>query len=117
MLAAAQVSMPDPDAFFHQEFVRALFERAVAAVRAEYAAAGKELHFTLFERYDLAPEDGVSYAGLAAELSLSTTQVTNSLAHTRRRFRHHALHALRALSGSDEEFRREARELFGVAQP
>lgn len=117
MLAASQGSMPDPDAFFHQEFVRALFARAVTAVHSEYAAAGKELHFTLFERYDLAPEDGVSYAGLAADHGLSTTQVTNSLAQTRRRFRHHALEALRALSGSDEEFRREARELFGVAQP
>jgi hypothetical protein len=41
--------------------------------------------------------------------------VTNHLAHVRRRFRERALATLRSLCGSDEEFRREGRELFGVA--
>jgi hypothetical protein len=111
---AAHKDAPDPDAFFHQEFVRALFERAVQALRHEYHAAGKDAQFTLFERYDLAPEDGVSYASLARELGVTTTQVTNQLAQIRRRFREHALEAMRALCGSDEEFAREARDLFGV---
>src|SRR5688500_14132298 len=39
MLHVAQAAADDPDAFFHHEFVRALFERAVAAVRREYQAA------------------------------------------------------------------------------
>jgi DNA-directed RNA polymerase specialized sigma24 family protein len=104
----------DPDALFHQEFVRALFERAVRSVREELEAAGKPQAFALFDRYDLAPREGDSYASLAAELGLTGAQVTNGLALARRRFREHALDALRVLCGTDEEFRRDARELFGV---
>jgi DNA-directed RNA polymerase specialized sigma24 family protein len=113
MLHVAQAA-DDPDAFFHHEFVRALFERAVAAVRREYQAAGRAAQFALFERYELTPVDGDTYATLAREFGLTTTQVTNHLAQVRRRFRAHALEALRALCGSDEEFQREARDLFGV---
>ena len=107
-------AVPDPDDFFHQEFVRALFDRTVREVRAELEASGKAVHFTVFERYDLAPVEGVSYAHLANDLGLTTTQVTNALAQVRRRFRERALETLRGLCGSDGEFRREARELFGV---
>lgn len=114
MRHAAPSAAPDPDAFFHHEFVRALFERAVAAVRRDYDAAGPTTQFALFQRYDLAPSDDVSYAALAEEFGLTSTQVTNHLAQVRRRFREHALEALRALCGSDDEFQREARELFGV---
>lgn len=113
MLQAGQDAAPDPDAFFHQEFVRALFERAVASVRRDYEEAGRSAHFKLFERHDLSPNKGVSYASLAGEFGLTTTQVTNHLAQVRRRFRGHALEALRALCGSQEEFEREARDLFG----
>jgi hypothetical protein len=112
----ARLSSPalDPDALFHQEFIRALFERAVRSVRQELDAADKPAAIALFERYDLAPREGDSYASLAAEFSVTTTQVTNSLALVRRRFRGHALDALRAVCATDDEFRREARELFGV---
>ena len=104
----------DPDARFQQEFVRDLFARALAALRRELAAGGRDSHFALFERYDLAHEDGLTYGQLAGELGLTTTQVTNRLAQVRRRFREIALDDLRALSGTEAEFRREARELFGL---
>lgn len=107
----------DPDARFHQEFIRALFDQAVQAVRAEYEADGRAAHFLLFERYDLAAEEGITYASLAAECGMTTAQVTNALAQVRRRFRERALASLRGLCGSDQEFRREARELFGVDVP
>jgi RNA polymerase sigma factor (sigma-70 family) len=105
---------PDAEDFFRQEFIRALFDRAIATVRAEYTAAGRAVHLELFDRYDLNPAEGVSYAQLAQELGLTTTQVTNYLAQVRRSFRSCALDALASLTGSREEFRREARELFGV---
>ena len=76
--------------------------------------AGKPLPFALFERHDLGAREGDSYASLAAEFGLTTTQVTNALAFARRRFREHALAALRVLCATDDEFRRDARELFGV---
>jgi len=86
----------------------------VADLRAEYEDRGRPIPFTLFERYDLAPIEGVSYAQLAAEFGLTPTQVTNNLAQVRRRFRERALEALRGLCGTDQEFRREARDLFGL---
>jgi hypothetical protein len=91
-----------------------LFERAVEAVRAEYKTAGRDVQLALFEKYDLSQDDEVSYATLARECALPITQVTNHLAQVRRSFRAHALAALRSLCGSDDEFRREAHDLFGV---
>lgn len=103
-----------PDEYFHQEFVRALFDRALQALRSECETSGRSLHYTLFERYDVAPADDVSYAQLAAEFDITATQVTNYLAQVRRAFRGRALEALATLCASDAEFRREAREIFGV---
>jgi hypothetical protein len=48
---------------------------------------------------------------------LPVTQVTNHLAWARREFRRHVLAALRSLTGSEEEFRLEVRELLGVDPP
>lgn len=105
---------PEAEERFRQEFIRALFERAVASVRAEYESAGRTLHLAVFDRYDLEPDDNISYAQLAAQLGLTTAQVTNYLAQVRRSFRQHSLAALEGLTGSRDEFRREAREIFGV---
>jgi len=104
-------AVSDPDEFFRREFIRDLFDRAVRAVRDEYAG---RVHVALFERYDLDPAEGVSYATLAREFGLTPAQVTNHLAQVRRTFRTRALEALQTLCGTDEEFRREARELFGL---
>jgi DNA-directed RNA polymerase specialized sigma24 family protein len=105
---------PDAEDFFRREFVRALFDGAIQRVRREYEASGRTLHLQLFDRYDIAPDDDVSYAQLAREFGLTATQVTNYLAQIRRSFRTSALEALEALTGSRDEFRREARELFGL---
>jgi RNA polymerase sigma factor (sigma-70 family) len=107
-------SPPDAESFFQQEFVRALFQRAVNDARGEMERSGRAMHFTLFVKYDIDPAEGVTYAGLAAEFGLSESQVTNYLASARRTFRARALNALRGLCASDAEFRREARELFGM---
>jgi RNA polymerase sigma factor (sigma-70 family) len=114
MVRNSLATPPDAEEFFRREFVRALFDRAVSEVRSEYAAAGRQVHLALFERYDIDPPDGVSYAGLAKEFGLTEAQVTNYLAQVRRSFRERAMEALRGLCGSHEEFRREARELFGL---
>jgi RNA polymerase sigma factor (sigma-70 family) len=107
-------ALAGPDEYFHQEFVRALFERALQAVRADCEASGRLLHYALFERYDVAPVGQVSYSDLAKEFGLTVAQVTNYLALVRRAFRSRALAALAGLCGSEAEFRREARDLFGV---
>jgi hypothetical protein len=47
-------------------------------------------------------------------MGVPVTTVTNDLHAARTRFREIALGHLRSLSGTDEEFRQEARQLFGV---
>ena len=103
------------DAYFEKEWIRHLFSTAVEELRALSLQRKKEQAFTLFERYDL-DGDTASYAELAAELDLPPTQVTNYLAWARREFRGLVLERLRAQSGSDEEFHREAKSLFGGSE-
>lgn len=101
--------------YFHREWVRSFFALAVDALRRELEAEGKEVYFTLFERYDLEPPSGakVTYRDLADELGIAVTDVTNHLASARRRFRRLVLARLREVSASDAEFESEARELLG----
>jgi DNA-directed RNA polymerase specialized sigma24 family protein len=106
--------MPEADDFFRREFVRALFDRAVRSLRDDYLSRGRALHWRLFERYDLSLEPRPAYADLAVEFALTSGQVTGYLAQTRRAFRTHTIAGLRALCGSADEFRREARDLLGV---
>lgn len=107
----------DPDARFHQEWIRSLFAMAVEALRSESEAGGREIRFRVFARHDLDPVEGgerPSYRSLAEEFELPVTQVTNHLSWARREFRRLVLEHLRSLCGSEAEFRAEARELFGV---
>jgi len=108
----------DPEALFHREWVRSLFELAVDDLRRHCAETNRDVHFALFERYDLddAPER-VTYAALADAHALPVTQVTNYLAYARRQFRGFVLSRLRELSGSEAEFRAGARELLGADPP
>ena len=105
---------PEADAFFQQEFVRALFDRAVSAVREDALSRGRSLQWRLFERYDLAAGEKPSYAALALELALTPGQVTGYLAQMRAAFRTQAIAALEGLCVDREEFRREARDLLGL---
>jgi RNA polymerase sigma factor (sigma-70 family) len=105
-----------PDELFEREWLRALFGGAVDALRARCAADGRALHFELFRRYDLEPSpERATYAALASEHGLSETQVLNHLAWVRAEFRREARARLRELSRSAEEFREDARRLFGAA--
>jgi DNA-directed RNA polymerase specialized sigma24 family protein len=104
----------DLDRFFRDEMIRSLFSRAVDELRETCHASGRAAVFRVFERHDLAPTPEVTYASLARELDLTVSQVTNHLHAARRRFREIALAHLRDLCGTDEEFRNEARDLFGL---
>jgi RNA polymerase sigma factor (sigma-70 family) len=105
----------DVDELFYQEWVRALFQRAVGDLRAAADASGRAVMFAVFERYDLADPSGErpTYAALARELGISANSVTNHLAAMRRQFRRHVLDRLRELTTTDEEFEAEARRLLG----
>jgi RNA polymerase sigma-70 factor (ECF subfamily) len=116
----ARTGLPSPDRlddFFEKEWARSLFAAAVEQLRAHCSAKGKEVVFALFERYDLddAEPGRPTYADLAREYAISTTDVTNHLAGARREFRRISLDLLRETTASDDEFRREARSLLGHA--
>jgi len=104
----------DLDELFDREWVRSVFSLAVDDLREQCSASGKLKHFALFERYDLEAGNPASYAELAEEFQLPVTQVTNYLAFARSEFRRHVLSRLRRITGSDAEFRSEARRLLGV---
>lgn len=104
----------DVDRFFHDETVRFLFGRAVESLRDRSARSGREIVYRVFELHDLQPTTTTTYATVAAELGLTASQVTNHLHAARRQFRELALEHLRAISATEDEFRREARDLFGL---
>lgn len=116
----ARTGLPSPerlDEFFENEWVRSLFAAAVDQLRATSAAKGKQVVFSIFQRYDLddAEPGRPTYAELAAEHGIPVTDVTNHLAAGRREFRRIVLALLRETTASDDEFRREARSLLGHA--
>ncbi|HMD08378.1 MAG TPA: hypothetical protein VKH63_12650 [Candidatus Acidoferrum sp.] len=108
--------IPSPESleeFFEKEWVRGLFELAVEDLRKHCEANERERTFRLFEEYDLAGDESLSYDRLAMEYGIPVTDVTNALAWARREFRRGALERLREICGSEEEFQREARAVFG----
>jgi DNA-directed RNA polymerase specialized sigma24 family protein len=101
------------DAFFEKEWIRSLFTLAVEDLRSLCATRNRSLAFALFEAYDLDDAGHLSYEDLAATHHVAVTDVTNALSWARREFRGIALLRLRETCGSDDEFRREARAIFG----
>jgi DNA-directed RNA polymerase specialized sigma24 family protein len=105
----------NPEEFFHREWVRSVFELAIQELQQRYDDSGRAVQFKLFDLYDL--QDGmakVSYASLAAQFELKTTDVTNYLAAARRDFRKILLEKVRELTGTEAEFATEARALLGI---
>ena len=108
----------DLDEVFYQEWIRAIFERAVADLRTSAHASGRQMMFRVFELYDLADMSGErpTYNEVARQLDISLATVTNHLAAMRRDLRQRVLDRLRDLTTSDDEFELEAKRLFGVAR-
>lgn len=109
-------AIPSPeslDDFFEKEWIRGLFELAVEDLRKHCEENERQRTFRLFEEYDLAGDETISYDKLAAEYGIPVSDVTNALAWARREFRRGALERLREICGSEEEFQREARSVFG----
>lgn len=107
--------LPDVEELFYREWARVLFQRAVEALRAESAAAGRDVMFEVFRQYDLtdSADERPTYAAIGSALGLPVTTVTNHLAAMRRRLRQLVLDHLRQLTMTDEEFEAEARRLLG----
>jgi RNA polymerase sigma factor (sigma-70 family) len=102
------------DELFYREWVRALFDRAVADLRIDAEARGRGVMFEVFARYDLADAAArPSYEQIARALGITAHMVTNHLAAMRRDFRRIVLDRLREMTGSEAEWESEARRLLG----
>ena len=115
--ALREIASPDSmEEFFEKEWVRSLFSLAVETLRGECERRGKQIHFRLFEIYDLEDSGGgrASYDDLASDFGIAVSDVTNHLSFARREFRRIALEKLREMCASEDEFRREARAIFGI---
>ena len=114
-LVRIEPSVPaDVDELFYREWVRALFDQAVADLKAQAGSRGRQVMFDVFARYDLAdPAARPSYGDIATTLGLTAATVTNHLAAMRRDFRAIVLDRLREITGSEEEWEAEARRLLG----
>ncbi len=107
----------DPEQLFRREWIRSLFDAALAAVAEDCRSRGKETQLAVFLAYDIEPaaeDERPSYRDLAVRFDIPVTQVTNHLALVRRAFRKEALERLRAVTASPEDFAAEARDLFGT---
>jgi RNA polymerase sigma factor (sigma-70 family) len=114
LAAVSARDVGDVERFFHDETIRFLFTRTVDAMRRLYEREGRSVVFRVFEAHDLRPAAGATYASVAASLGVTATTVNNHLHAARRRFRELALGHLRTIVATDDEFRAEARELFGI---
>jgi RNA polymerase sigma factor (sigma-70 family) len=110
---SAIASADSLDDFFEKEWIRSLFALAVEDLGKLCDERNRSQSFQLFEAYHLDGAEQLSYSQLAGRFGITVSAVTNALAWTRREFRRIALNRLREICGSDEEFQREARALFG----
>jgi len=109
-------AIPSPESledFFEKEWIRSLFSSAVAELQKLCETRDKQKAFAMFETYDLDGQENASYADLAERHGLPLTDVNNQIAWARREFRRIATEQLHALCGSEEEFIRESKALFG----
>jgi RNA polymerase sigma factor (sigma-70 family) len=116
---AHQSSRPndDPDTFFRLEWIRNLYAQAVEDLCQLCETTGRQVHFELFERYDLEEREAgerITYEEVGRQFGLTQIQVTNYLAVARREFRRLVLERLRESTSSEEEFRLEARSILGT---
>lgn len=99
-----------PEAAFDQNYRKELFGRAIGAMKAEYAAAGREKRMKIFERYyidSLGANEQPTYKLLAAEFDVPETDVTNALSHSRARLLHHVTALVRDSVSDAHAFQRE----------
>lgn len=102
------------DRLFEQEWVRSVLALSVAQLRRECIAANRQTTFDVFLAHDIDGADAPPrYAVIAERFAIPVTQVANYLHWARGRFRNHVLDVLRSLTGSDAEYREEARALLG----
>jgi hypothetical protein len=101
-----------PEQAFEREWRRQLFSLALDDLRAHSEECGKQIHFRIFEAYDLAADARPSYAALAESHGIAETAVTNHLAWARRTLRTLVAERLRGVTSGEQELRKEVRHIW-----
>lgn len=107
-----EIATESPEQEFERAWRRQLFSVALDDLRAHCAETGRQLHFSIFEDYDLADRDRISYSDLALKYGVAETTVTNYLAWARRTLRSLITERLRATTSGPKELHEEMRRLW-----
>jgi RNA polymerase sigma-70 factor (ECF subfamily) len=75
-----------PEEAFDRAWAHALLNDSIAALREVYLSSGREVHWKVFERCELAPAP-LTYEACASELGLKRDDVHNRLRHARKTLR------------------------------
>lgn len=101
-----------PEQSFERAWQLQLFSLALDDLRAHCEEHGKQLHFRVFQDYDLADAERPSYADLAVRHGIPETSVTNYLAWARRMLREFVTERLRGTTSGPRELRAEMRRVW-----
>lgn len=103
----------DPEKVFDEAWRNDLVEQAVDRVRRGHLESGHELHFRVFQEYDMAAQDGrPTYAALGTRLGLKGTDVHNYLVAVREDIRSEIRRELERRTASPEELEEEWNDFF-----
>ncbi len=104
----------NPEQLFDREWVRSILMLSILKFRQQCETDDKQIHFKLFEAYDLSDQGDLSYAQLAAHYGLTETTVTNYLSWARRQFRQTVLETIAELTANEQEYREEVMAVLGI---
>ncbi|MBI4617924.1 MAG: sigma-70 family RNA polymerase sigma factor [Planctomycetes bacterium] len=98
-----------PEEAFDHQWAISLLDQALADLAADLRAAGKDVPFEVFRRYDLEapPEGPPTYAQLADEFGIKPPEVGNYLTACRRRLRERVIARIREYAASEAEVTEE----------
>jgi RNA polymerase sigma factor (sigma-70 family) len=101
-----------PDQFYEQRWLVELLEMAMARLRDEFCAAGKERQFQVLKVFLSREGDDEAYQTAGAELNTSGKTIAVAVHRIRRRFREVVRSAIADTVSSPEEAEEEYRNLF-----
>ena len=107
-----QIATESPEVEFEREWRRQLLFLALDDLRTHCQQSGRQTQFAVFEDYDLAERDRISYADLAIKYGIPESSVTNYLAWARRTLRGLVTDRLRSTTSSAKELHEEMRRLW-----
>ncbi|MBE7496312.1 MAG: sigma-70 family RNA polymerase sigma factor [Verrucomicrobiaceae bacterium] len=103
-----------PAEAFDQTWAVVLMDRALAALRAEYADSGREAVFAALEPFLTADSGEDGYSSVCAQIGLTPQAFAVAVHRMRRRFRHCVREQVEMTVADPSEVDAEMRHLFGI---